>query len=449
MSGQRHWLMDIRGTFLDCSGLQNAASAPAPVRAPSPKPLSTLEPDLEHAEPFSSPAAHAQPVSPRRPSKMFLQVTNAMSAAKAATMKGSFKGSSTSSSEELSGRADGETRQGAAAPTTSITSRFPGIPSNALSIKVFKRGPRAQQVDPSNQHKPPSQRPREGDVSPQRIGGDADAFLSGGPQGFLSTSEYDRSDGRVGRFGDISSQALIGAPSANTSVGGSSSGALPPEASPGGVWPATDCVETTLTAPIAVAASECSAERRGRKGRRAFAGGLWGDGGTESATTSARGGSPQNRASEPNICTAGYQSQKDTPKPVEASIRGTNGTPKPAVAGGGGKRTFAGGIMSSGSVSAQSTALSAPIDSRPCGENSTIGDGVGANGGIRNVLSSSLRGSSSYVTKKPADAEPIPAWAVTDDSAVLEWAREGKNGRVAYDGGGRAETNGGPGYPSR
>lgn len=92
--------MDIRGSFLDCSGLANASYAPPPPPRPSPPPVLEAEVadnDVPNSPPEdvaavpslisgNTPAEHS-----KRPPKMLL--ANAFSAAKAAT-KGASMGSS-------------------------------------------------------------------------------------------------------------------------------------------------------------------------------------------------------------------------------------------------------------------------------------------------------------------------------------------------------------------
>lgn len=349
---------------------------------------------------------------------MLLQMSSAISAAKAATIKGSFKGNSTAPSDEAAGNCGTQDDQGAArAGMSSIASR---ISTANLSIRAFRRGSRTEENNDT------CDQPNSPDIVPQRT----DKWS----QPEESTSELLHSSiaPNSGERENVMSTFGIGA-SGEQSVRNETTINSPRQApiatgnldqanGPVGSTPTTSAVPTYSGASSSVSAGV-------RKGKRVFAGGVWsansGLGQAASVTTGAHHREASTDASTSSI---------------KASVR--EASPQPSSAPEGGKRRFAGGDIWGGLESGSSASGQAD---NPFGAASGCTSGVATDCSDHPARGAALAGETSRSqTQKTDEVQSVPSWAMAgnDSDTVPDWARGADAGSTAYAGYGSGGTTG-------
>lgn len=452
VSGTRDWVMDIRGSFLDCSALLEASFKPPP--AP--------EVDEEPINPPLTPPTPEPPSAPptaKRSSMTFM--SGAFAAAKAAATKGSSaeKGNSSLSGGQTETARDAVGADGAGSPTgKSMGAVIGGI--GGLSIRAFRRSSRTDKgmsadqapAQPSQQSSMPLS-PRAGNDDPGFVapavqvrspGSRAVAGATGGAVEERERSSLfggsSRSPSTSPRNKNASFARKVFSPSSSPSRQGvpgerAASSALPvvDKTAPLGQVDAANAGEEATGSAIGGSAAVPSSEG-GRKGRRAFAGGLWRGGETSNSDGTATAGSGRAQA----------VAQGDTPvaPPTSSSIEATAGDagthkPKPP---GGGKRRFAGGGF--GSPPPPPPPSSAAVSSNDSRNNSEAGGaghdargGRGATGATGGVPASAKSGGSDWDKPKQTNYEvagpaATPAWAAdcSNNSDVPDWGAGASNG---------------------
>lgn len=415
--------MDIRAAFLDSSALQNAKSQP--VRLPSPPPETVQAPsvaDPEHVRSQSPEEGYSAPS--RRPSKILQQMTSAMSAAKSATMIGSFKGSSAAPSDEAArnDRTQGEQGTALAGMASSIASR---ISATNLSVRAFKRGSRTEENNDtaSDQLKLPKASPQRADGWTQPEGQTADT---------KSTADSGGQEDRTSTFGG-------GALGEQSTYNATTTSAPPQVMSAGNLDQSSSSVGGTRAAssPPASSAASPSVTAGMRKGRRAFAGGLW----------NANSGQGQ---AEKSTSTGSHHSQAPTgASTVRVEQTASEPSPQPTSVPGGGKRSFAGGGIGGGLGSGSSGAGQA--------DNPFGGGNGGTSGGGNGLPDRPARDAAAAVEtsshpRKAEEVQSTPSWATVgnDSEAAPDWARGADAGSAAYGGYGSGDSAGvGLAPPSR
>lgn len=445
--------MDIRGSFLDCSGLANASYAPPPPPRPPPPPVLEAEvadkdvpnppPEDVAAVPSlisgNTPAEHS-----KRPPKMLL--ANAFSAAKAATKGASMGSSRGKDSSNAKGVEPGqEPRTGGSGLSMrgmfrrgSRTEKEQPVVAKLVSPR---KSPHREQAEAWGEEPEPSVSPKS--ARPPETEERERSDLFGGSSRSPTPSPRPTQVSRSSPFSNPSrevARARSAASSVLPLVSDRSSGSLP----------------STNSQPLAPAGGGV------RKEKRAFAGGLWGSGGSATAEGAAQVADPASERAVPITSaspaplaadTKARTAEDETKTGGDASSRAERGEPnvsappaKPDASGG--KRRFAGGIFSvPPSQSSSSAARSNPQASNPFG--------AGGSGSVSSVGPGVASSTSGVTTKphvpgreKPRTApkpiDPKPAWATedADDTSVFDWAAE-DSGAGAARGGTAGSGNGG------
>lgn len=370
--GTQDWFMDIRASFLDCDGLAHASSIPPP-----PTPEVSTQPDDESTAATgtgitaSPPQEDARPGLVQRTSKGF--VSNALSAARTASMGASWTNPSSSAKEK---DAAGSARLGHVAQSTtgavSMRDLFrrgsrsekeqSGLPlegtdtgagseqgvhisSGGRSIRgMFKRGSRSEKEPPGiAKETPADQCSQQSFVSSSSPAGHS-------VPGVNSTGlvpAYDEGRERSDLFGGSSkspgkspgtamaSARLPPSPPRRNIVGGSP--ALPL----GGGGNGNGGVDVPKPSSL----SQGGDGESQSKGRRAFAGGMWGAGSSAATQVSRGTADPPRTSSVQELDTGTKTEEGETPLPEAHASDGIVAVPaKPKPSGG--KRRFAGGGLS-------------------------------------------------------------------------------------------------------
>lgn len=449
--------MDIRGSFLDCSGLANASYAPPPPPRPSPPPVLEAEVadnDVPNSPPEdvaavpslisgNTPAEHS-----KRPPKMLL--ANAFSAAKAATKGASMGSSRGKDSSNAKGVEPGQE---------------PRAGGSGLSMRgMFRRGSRTEKEQPvAAKLVSPRKSPRREQAEAQAEAWGGGAAPSASPKNarLPETEERERSDLFGGssrsptpspRPTQVSRSSPFSNPSREVARAGSAASSVLPLVSDR----SSGSLPSTNSQPLAPVAGGV------RKEKRAFAGGLWGSGGSATAEAAAQVADPASERAvatapaapaPPAAATSAQTTEDGTKTGGDASSRAERGEPnvsaplaKPDASGG--KRRFAGGVFSvPPSQSSSSASRSSPQASNPFG--------AGGSGSVSSV-GPGVASSTSGVTTKPhvpgrekprtapKSIDPKPAWATedADGTSVPDWAVE-DSGASAARGGTAGSGNGG------
>ena len=446
--------MDIRGSFLDCSGLANASYTPPPPSPPPPQPpvpeaevavngLPTTPPADGGA--LSSPVSGSTPAGHiKRPSKMLL--ANALSAAKAVT-KGANIGSSRGK--------DSTNTKGVE------TGQEPRTGGSGLSMRgMFRRGSRTEKeqpvvaklvspkISPNRQQAEPWGEAAVPSVSPK----------SARP---AETEERERSDlfGGSSRSPTTSPrppQASRSSPFSNPSrgverVGSTASSALPLVSDRSGSLPSANSEPLAPTGGV-------------RKEKRAFAGGLWGSGGSAAAeggrrvvdaapervvTKASAAPAPLAAATSARAADDGTGTGGNSPSHAERGDHSSVSSAPVKPDASGGKRRFAGGIFSvpppqSPSPAARSNSKAGnPFGASGSGSTCSVGAGVASSKSSGTTSPHIPDREKPRTPPKPINSKPAWATEDADDTVVPDWAVEDSGAGVVREGTASSGRDGG------
>lgn len=445
VSGTRDWVMDIRGSFLDCSALLQPPSTPPLVpkvdEAPADLPLTPQTPEPPPIVPTA-----------KRSSVAFISGAFAAAKAAAATKGSSAEKGNPALEEGNAGTTRDTGPDGGGSPTVkSIGARFGGVAG--LSMRSFRRSSRTDKGMSAGETASPS-RQRSSLPSPPRAGNENPGFVAPAIQarspgsraitGATGSAVEERQ--RSSLFGGSSRSPSTSPRNKDTSIfagkaistssspsrqgllgGAAGSSGLPvvDRTAPFGRDDAANARAEGTGSGIGGSAVGVPSSEGGRKGKKVFAGGLWGGGGpainSDGAATAGGGDLPR------SVDQGDKLASPPANKFVEATaINSDAHKPKPT---GGGKRRFAGGGLGGPPPPPASSTLS----SNASQVNPRVGGGTGATGG---APASAKSGGSSWDKPKQAvhevaEAATIPAWAAKGSSNdVPSWATGGDTSGV-------------------
>lgn len=501
--GTRAWFLDIRGCFLDCSGLENASQAP-------PTPLPEVGTQTAVDDPPEAPASPPQPAvntslgaNSRRPSlKALAQVSSAFSAAKGIGSSLSAKGRSLGKATSATGfgassaaekkkdldQGGGGAGSGSGTMISGVTMSMPGL---------FKRATRTATEEPVPSGPGKCATPQPSLLSPggnsRSCGKDGHAWVdndrasqpcelkveeTGGCGTHISklpeNETRERSDLFIGSSRSPSTSPRGKSHPAVASHGSKDKGISSPVVEGSTVGTGISCTAETNIRSVATGSAAAKASSLpsnaagsgGRKEKRAFAGGLWNGGGSSGVGT--RGNSAQTvgtdsvamadktvsvAVSHSTECGAAESEGRSLSAP-SLSV-GTTTKTKPA----GGKRRFAGGGLSgSQAASTQPSAISLgavesdnpfTVDSGRSGRGGAGEPSItGGRGGTMDGSSfaadqtAMTRGEARKIVQSQDPGQSVPTWA---EERVPEWATESGGGGANHsDHGDRYQPSNGP-----